>query len=394
MDQNRTDLSPIALFTILTTIAQALYGLLLAFTVASSALLIHRGIQGQIQTSRLSYAAAGITILCALLVPFDNLIHHAFYLRPSSPSQLLLGYWILSDVATIRTRWLLGADNRTLAILDIVSVFLKLAIIIVEEWSKRGILLPALTEASPESLSGIFNRLFLAWMNPLMYHGLGGKLSLADLEPLEHNFSSEKLANRQLVQSNCNPDDESLLLALVREHWYLWIAPIPMRLAQAAFSFAQPFLLQRTIDWLYGLDGDNSTAIGYGLLGAYAVVYVGLAVSYAIPRNITPLTDHAKLTTAFGQYQVVRLMTAIRGSLIIRIYRRSLESPLMQSHDLAPLTLMSTNIERIVLGMQYFHEAITSIPILGIALWLLEGQVGVGAVGPIAIVAGMSSDNV
>lgn len=64
----------------------------------------------------------------------------------------------------------------------------------------------------------------------------------------------------------------------------------------------------------------------------------------------------------------------------------------MQSQNLAPLTLMSTNIERIVLGMQYFHEALTSIPILGIALWLLEGQVGLGAIGPIAIVAGAANN--
>lgn len=45
---------------------------------------------------------------------------------------------------------------------------------------------------------------------------------------------------------------------------------------------------------------------------------------------------------------------------------------------MASLTLMSTDVERIVQGMQYVHEAFVSFFTLGVALWLLERQLGAG----------------
>lgn len=81
-------------------------------------------------------------------------------------------------------------------------------------------------------------------------------------------------------------------------------------------------------------------------------------------------------------------MTAIRGDLIIRIYQKSLQTGSSRDSDLAPLTLMSANIERIFLGLQYFHEAVVSVPVLGIALWLLEKEIGLGAIAPVVVVGG------
>ena len=68
-----------------------------------------------------------------------------------------------------------------------------------------------------------------------------------------------------------------------------------------------------------------------------------------------------------------------------RIFRKSLQSKASSSQNLAPLTLMSTNLDRMVDGLQYLQEAIVAVPQLGIALWLLERQVGLGAVGPVAV---------
>lgn len=71
----------------------------------------------------------------------------------------------------------------------------------------------------------------------------------------------------------------------------------------------------------------------------------------------------------------MRFITAIRGSLVSLIFRKSLELP---KSDMASLTLMSTDVERIVQGMQYVHEAFVSFFTLGVALWLLERQLGAG----------------
>lgn len=54
--------------------------------------------------------------------------------------------------------------------------------------------------------------------------------------------------------------------------------PIIPRLALLALTFCQPLLLRRLLDYLKHSDVESKN-IGYGLIGAYFVVYVGLAVS-------------------------------------------------------------------------------------------------------------------
>jgi ATP-binding cassette subfamily C (CFTR/MRP) protein 1 len=48
----------------------------------------------------------------------------------------------------------------------------------------------------------------------------------------------------------------------------------------SGLRFAQPFLLANAVNWVG--DKDASSNIGYGLIGAFAFVYIGLAVSCAI----------------------------------------------------------------------------------------------------------------
>jgi hypothetical protein len=58
---------------------------------------------------------------------------------------------------------------------------------------------------------------------------------------------------------------------------------------------------------------------------------------------------------------------------------------------MAPLTLMSTDVERIVQGMQYVHEVFVSFITLAVALWLLQRQLELGAIAPIVVTVGKSS---
>lgn len=72
---------------------------------------------------------------------------------------------------------------------------------------------------------------------------------------------------------------------------------------------------------------------------------------------------------------------------MMRVFRKSLACQLSHAHDLGPLTLISTNLDRMVDGLQYLQEAVVAIPQLGVALWLLQRQVGLGAIGPVAVSA-------
>lgn len=48
----------------------------------------------------------------------------------------------------------------------------------------------------------------------------------------------------------------------------------------SVFTYSQPLLLTRTISYVNG-EIEPSKNVGYGLIGAYAIVYMGLAVRVA-----------------------------------------------------------------------------------------------------------------
>jgi hypothetical protein len=61
------------------------------------------------------------------------------------------------------------------------------------------------------------------------------------------------------------------------------LVPIIPRLLLSGLRFAQPFLVANAVDWAG--DKDASSNIGYGLIGAFALVYIGLGVSCAGPSQ-------------------------------------------------------------------------------------------------------------
>lgn len=50
-----------------------------------------------------------------------------------------------------------------------------------------------------------------------------------------------------------------------------------------AFTFAQPFLVEATTTWVASNELTHPKAQGYALIGAFGIVYTGIAVS--LPFN-------------------------------------------------------------------------------------------------------------
>lgn len=63
---------------------------------------------------------------------------------------------------------------------------------------------------------------------------------------------------------------------------YKWqiLAAVPARLAHSAFTLAQPFLVQRVLDYTAAPPTESDKNTGYGLIAAYALVYIGIAVCH------------------------------------------------------------------------------------------------------------------
>lgn len=70
---------------------------------------------------------------------------------------------------------------------------------------------------------------------------------------------------------------------LVHYRWNVMAGVLP-RLAYTGFLFAQPLLLQRTLDFTTEQIGPSTKNTAYGLIGAYAIIYIGTGVgSYLVP---------------------------------------------------------------------------------------------------------------
>lgn len=78
----------------------------------------------------------------------------------------------------------------------------------------------------------------------------------------------------------------------------------------------------------------------------------------------------------------------LRSGLISAIYDRTLLLQSNKLRDAAAITLMGTDVERIVVNMKNFHESWASILEVGIAIWLLERQLWVACLVPLVISLG------
>lgn len=93
------------------------------------------------------------------------------------------------------------------------------------------------------------------------------------------------------------------------------------------------------------------------------------------------------MQVSMGQYQhrTYRSITMLRGGLVSIIYRKTGSLSLKDVDPATSMTLMSADMERIVQGWQTMHEIWANAAEVGIAIYLLERQLGVACVVPVAV---------
>jgi hypothetical protein len=80
----------------------------------------------------------------------------------------------------------------------------------------------------------------------------------------------------------------------------------------------------------------------------------------------------------------------VRGSLVTSIYRKTLQLGTNQLEESAAVTLMSTDVEQVMVAFEDMHEVWANIAQIGLAVWLLEQEVSWACVAPIIISLGQS----
>ncbi|KAE8452148.1 hypothetical protein EG329_001615 [Mollisiaceae sp. DMI_Dod_QoI] len=291
--------------------------------------------------------------------------------RSVAPSTIIAIYLMVTfpfDIARVRTLFLLDYSfpTKTIAAVSAASIVVKLGILFFEATSKRHILLDGYQHLPPEATSGPYSRLLFWWINPLLWRGFSSFFEVDDLYAIDDSLASTILgAKFQARWRIANKTRKHSLLMTVCSvlKWNIIGSGAPRALL-IGLKFAQPFLIRRTIDYVSNRN-DQPGNVGWGLAGAYAIVYIGLA-----------------LITASSEYLINRVTVQMRGGLVSLIYLKTVDLSVTALEEGAALTLMSTDVERIIQSFVNLHNAWAAIIQVAIALYLLYMTFGAGFIAP------------
>ena len=133
-------------------------------------------------------------------------------------------------------------------------------------------------------------------------------------------------------------------------------------------KLCQPLLIHRVTTLLSNHKSDEPSDTGQALVGGTALLYLGLAISNVLFKR-----------------QLHRLLTKIRGSVIAAVHSKSLDLPSDKLSDDGALTLITADISRITMSLQTIDNVFATPFEVGVAIFLLQRQIGVSSVAPVVL---------
>ncbi|KAF6842276.1 ABC multidrug transporter [Colletotrichum musicola] len=355
---------------------QAAVGVLAALQLALIVLWIKHPDAGRLRT--VSIAASCVSLVASIVFGGLSYIEHSKSLKPSSLLNTHTLASLVLDGAILRTIWLSHLSVAIRAVFS-ASFALKTALVILEAQEKTRYLVGGGRPRSPEETSGIYSRGLFWWLTPLLLTGFRRILKPLDLFALDESMTAAVLNDRfwsywnEAPSPAPGPSDESprphtyrLIWACVKTLKWQLLVVVPPRLCLLAFTICQPLVLNRFLDFLQ--NPDESINHGYGLIGAYGLVYLGNSVA-----------------SSFYWHKAFRSVTMLRGILVAAIYSKTTELSVSTGDDSAAVTLMSTDVEAIVRAWREIHEFWANVIQIALATWILSTHIGYAAAGPIIV---------
>lgn len=354
--------------------AKTVQVVLAAFTALQFSRLVFLAIlQRQFHDGTLLAASSFCFVASALTIPVSYLEHG----RTRRPSMLLSVYLLLTlllDTAHARTLWLSITSHATdtNARIFTATVAFKVLILLLESKKKTEWLHWNSEKHSPEESSGFFDLGLFTWLTRLFIAGYSSVLSMNNLYSLDESLSSEKMHDQLSACFRKTASSKSrfrLAKALGQALLGPILLPVLPRLVLMGFTFSQPFFIASVLSTLVQKGQDAATADGFGLIGASAIIYTGIALS-----------------RAFYAYFSQRVVAMARGCLVTAVYVKTTELQSLAGDDAAAITLMSTDIERVTSGMEKMHDIWADILQVALGCWLLRRKLGSAFLAPVVVV--------
>uniref|UniRef100_A0A8H7K1N0 ABC transporter domain-containing protein n=1 Tax=Bionectria ochroleuca TaxID=29856 RepID=A0A8H7K1N0_BIOOC len=322
--------------------------------------------------SKCSSAQSILNVISACQAVILSLCAHFKSRRPSTLLCSFLFVSLLTSVAKCQLLWMVATETRTMIISALFTASTAMQMCFLGTNSKwRPDWLSWDTDAhSPEETSSIFSLGLYSWLNSLLWKGYRNVLSLDDLYPLDQAIAAgipEKATN-QILQSTKRQSNWAVLMWAAKPLARPLLLPIFPRICLIGFTFCQPFLINRLLEYLAQDGEESSEHDAAGLVGATILVYLGIAIS----------------TSLYWYYQE-RSQSLLRAFLVTSIYQKATQAP--SSENKAAITLMSTDVDRIYTGVRFVHEIWANIIQIALSAWHLYRVIGLSFLAPLILVA-------
>jgi ATP-binding cassette subfamily C (CFTR/MRP) protein 1 len=241
-----------------------------------------------------SVAGSSVTVISSIAIVVLLLVGHTKSIRPSSLISVYLLSRITADAVQLRTLELRNyapSISRTLS----AGLGIQLLFLVLESWPRKRSI-KDFTSYSPQDTAGVFNRSILWWMNTLFMQGSKSILQQSDLFNLDFHLQSSRLRSEVLLIWNKSqplffiPKEavQLILLDQFRKHALLktifsclfvsWLRIAPSRICSIALKYSQTFLLDEAVSYLAKPAALRDRSDAYGMIGAAALIYVGMGV--------------------------------------------------------------------------------------------------------------------
>jgi len=228
---------------------------------------------------RLSLPAAALVFVATVGLAILSFFEHSRSLRPAPLVQAYLLLTLVLDAARLRTEWLIPGEAAA-ASLQSAGLVLKGFVLVVESLPKGSHLtVPKGASLSPEATAGFFSRSLLLWLVPLFAAGYRTVLSGDNIYPIDDELRTAKLLEAaHTAWLHAKPHRKRRLAIALAQAFrgQLIMVQLP-RLALVGFAIAQPFLVQAALKYTAN-HHMLPVSFGFGLIGATAMVYIGVAV--------------------------------------------------------------------------------------------------------------------
>ncbi|KXH61282.1 ABC transporter [Colletotrichum salicis] len=316
-----------------------------------------------------SLAAGTLNFIAVLAAAFHSFLEDQ---RSTRPSDLLILYFSASAILSLprlRTLWLITGAGALKGLWTAI-VAGTILVVPLESIGKKRFLQTTYQSLTKEVETGFWGRSFFTWLMPFFRLGYSRVIHIRDMPEVDEDLTGGR-AGASLEAAWLKRKGEKYH-ALIRSGFYAYcetlVAGVITRLFLTAFTFCQPFLITATVSYMQTPKTPQSERYGQALVGAYVLTYLGLAVSRA----------------AFSRHQF-RFTTMLRAGLMSMIFKQTLALKADDLKDSAAITLMGTDIERIVLTFNNLHQIWAAILEVSIAIFLLQRQIASASVVPVVI---------